>query len=217
MIDIPNKRRWLSLGLGGWPVLALGGLLFISVLALLPSSLEAQCKQWDVRGAWSIYQGKAWIPVFLSHKVKFVTGSAQHQARLGVQEFKKLVEGSMSGTVEGDSFSVRINWPDGPTGIYQGTIGKGGVISGITYDKNKPSSNTQWQSSRPMKCADANIVKPPPFLKPVPPPKPNTAGQGPPKTTPPAPAPPPTQSATASATIPANPTVVTIPDWGSVA
>ncbi len=206
-----------------WNALALGGLLFTSIVAPSVRTVEAQCQQWDVSGKWKIRQGSFTLPVILSQNGKTVSGTAAHKGALiqessgplGVEGFgvEENLAGTVNGTVEGDKLEVQINWAGGGAGVYRGTIGKNGVIRGMTYDKKKPSSTATWQSSKVMKCADEEVVQPtnpPPApvhefkstgKKPTPPPVPvheyKSTGK--------------VKTSAAAPTIKANPVVVTIP------
>jgi len=219
----PIRRKWSA------PVL--GGFLFTSIFALSAPSVEAQCEQWDVSGKWKIRQGSFTLPVVLTQKGKTVSGSAAHRDAIITKSdgttgrFGELgdLAGSVNGTIEGDRFDVQINWARGGVGIYRGTIGKNGVINGMTYDKNKPSSTATWRSSKVMKCADedsGNSTESAPEEPAAPTPKPiKNSGN---KPTAPTPKPiknsgskPQTQSSVVAPTISAHPKILTIPEGES--
>lgn len=145
----------------------LRGFLCSSVFALSLATAGAECPQWDVGGHWAISQGRFKISVALSQNGTTVSGSAIHHnamiSKPSGQKFGQAADlnGSVTGTIEGGTFQVEINWDGGGAGIYRGTIGQNGVIRGTTYDKNKPSSTATWSSNRVMNCADATAVQPP--------------------------------------------------------
>jgi hypothetical protein len=209
---------------GRWFAVGLGGFLLTSIFALSTPSMEAQCEQWDVSGKWKIRQGSFTLPVVLTQKGKTVTGSALHRDATTIPESSEQgfgergdLEGSVNGTVEGDKFDVQINWARGGVGIYRGTIGKNGVIQGMTYDKNKPSSSATWRSSKVMKCAEEDAAEPT-NPTPVRPPPLKSTGHMP---TNPTPSRPPPLKSTGhmpkiqSPTISANPIAVTFPEGQS--
>lgn len=164
-----------------WSAPALGGFLFISIFALSPPPVKAQCKQWDVSGSWGMqqsngyttrvnlsqdgkrisgttsYRGKTQGPVSSAiEKVNPVTGKFLGEVEPGTTTTHK---GAISGSIEGNVFYAEISW-EGGGGIYNGKVGPDGRISGSTYDRNKPSSKANWSSTIAMKCADAAPVKP---------------------------------------------------------
>lgn len=157
---------------------ALSGLVLAGLGATAPSPAMAQCTDWDVAGSWQIRQGKFVIPVELKQSGKTLSGSAKHNASIaGTKGFlgvgasfgaNQVVDGTVRGTVEGDTFNIEIAWPDALVGVYRGTIKSDGTIGGITYDKKKPSSNSTWSSDRPMKCGNTTAIKPSVILKPKP-------------------------------------------------
>jgi hypothetical protein len=156
-----------------WSALALGGFLFASICALSAPPAKAQCQQYDVSGQWTIQQGHFSIPVALTQKDKTVSGTAFHQSKKDSDEAyvdveTRNVHGQVTGTVEGDSFNVQINWAGGGAGAYRGKISRSGKLSGTTYDMNKPSSTARWSTLHIFSCTDAVKVEPPaPVVKPV--------------------------------------------------
>jgi hypothetical protein len=140
-LSITVRRRWFAL--------ALGGFLFTSIFALSAPPVEAQCQQWNVGGQWEIRQGHTLISVALSQNGKTLSGTAVSSDPVG------MMHGQVTGTIEGDSFYVQINWPNGGAGVYRGTIGPNRHLQGTTYDKNKPTSTASWEALVLFKCADA--------------------------------------------------------------
>jgi hypothetical protein len=197
------RGRWLAVGLGG--------LLMGSLLALLPSSLEAQCGQWNVSGGWYLIQGNDHMTVDLQQNGNVVTGTVSNDVKTSRYYESKTVHGTVDGTVEGDNFNFQIFWPEGLTGVYQGKFRASGRLEGKTHDKSKPSSRAVWHSDGVMKCADAAVVEPT-----APTPKPKSSGKMPA----PAPVDKPIKSSgkmpkETVPTIKANPVAVTIPQGQS--
>jgi hypothetical protein len=142
-----------------WFALALGGFLFTSIFALSASLVEAGCQQYDVSGQWTIEQGSFVIPVALTQNGKTVSGTAFHVSHNKSEESHvdtndNYVHGQVTGTVEGESFNVQINWSGGGAGVYRGTINQG-VLAGTTYDKNNPASTASWHTAHYFNCAAA--------------------------------------------------------------
>ena len=140
----PTHRRWLAL--------ALGGFIFISVLALVASSVEAQCPRgWDISGGWGLKQSNMGEPVAMSLSTKpnrhaFVQGSASYGTG------SKQVTGGVTGSINGSDVYIEIAWSNGKTGIYEGKVSPQGKIEGTGWEARSPSKKVSWFSTRPMNC-----------------------------------------------------------------
>ncbi len=55
--------------------------------------------------------------------------------------------GLVSGTLNGSTLQLRVNWDGGAVGMYKGTIDENGVITGTTGDKAKPNIQIRWVST----------------------------------------------------------------------
>ena len=112
--------------------------LFAVAFMLSPSSVEAQCGQWDISGEWHLLIGdsKASETMELTQSGTKVSGEAQIDAV--VKLFEK---GTVTGDVKGDKVEFKILWenerrPMATTGIvatnelFHGTIGSDGKMGG---------------------------------------------------------------------------------------
>lgn len=55
------------------------------------------------------------------------------------------------GKVEGRQFHMRIGWDNSTAGVYNGTFGLDGSLTGITFDELHQDNVTSWRSSRQFK------------------------------------------------------------------
>ena len=162
-------------------ILAFGGCFFTSLFILPAPLVEAACEQWNVGGRWGIQQNNgAKIVMNLRQNGTSVTGTAAHtnasvkEDRLalpGVESFgaDTRVDGSVTGTMEGDDFYVEISWDGGKLiGVYRGKVSPAGRIQGSTYDLAKPSSKAKWFSTSAITCPEVNPIKPSGVLNPAP-------------------------------------------------
>ena len=181
-----NTIKFNFPGLGRMSVI--GGLLFTAVLVLLPTTAGAQCSTgWDTIGRYAIRQRgmRYGFTVELQQKGRVITGTAWGTVDNDDGGVDSL-EGTVDGTLDGDSFSVQIFWTNGSTGIYNAKVLPSGRLDGEGYEKNSPNVRVPWNSVGVLKCP------PPPPPKPIkssgkarpsepapPPPKPPfiTAGQ----------------------------------------
>lgn len=148
----------------------LWGLLFATVLALLPVSAAAQCStRWDASGEWSIMQrGQKWPNhLVLQQKGRVLTGRAFYNYVTGDRKFLGVttvggdpvsVDGTVDGTIDGDSFSIQIFWANRQIGVYNGKVLPSGRLDGEAYEKSSPQSRTIWHSTGVLKC----LPPPPP-------------------------------------------------------
>ena len=63
-----------------------------------------------------------------------------------------IVDASVDGTINGDSFEVTAYWDNGTKGLYTGKVGPGGRIVGSGYDLEHPQTTARWHSDRTVKC-----------------------------------------------------------------
>ncbi len=201
-----------------WPALTLGGFLFAFVFALSALSVKAECQQWNVGHKWRFRQGSkvvnektvtTTVDMNLQQEGTVLTGTANLQDTYPADGHVYVlwkVSGTVDGTVEGDQFAVKIEWNNGTTGVYEGTIGPSGKIEGKGWEIRSPRTKARWYSETRMGCADSTAVQPTA-------PAPQTSGTVPT----PAPVVRPVKStgrpktSTAVPNIKANPVAVTIP------
>lgn len=146
-----------------WSALALGGFLFTSIFALSTPLVSAQCEQWSVGHGWRLKQGGINVDLDLQQKGTVITGRARHDidkkngssAPMGSFGEIGTVRGTVDGTVEGDSFAVKIYWDNNTIGVYKGTIRPSGKIEGKGYNQATPRAKVNWYSDTRMVCADA--------------------------------------------------------------
>jgi len=61
--------------------------------------------------------------------------------------------GSGEGIVRGRDFHMRIQWNNNTAGVYNGTFGLDGSITGVAFDELHPDNVTTWRSSQQFKQA----------------------------------------------------------------
>lgn len=140
---------------------------FAAVFALLTMSAQAQCPNgWDASGTLRVMQGTKFFnptDLKLTHQGTGLSGTAQYEKRTG--PFKSItVNGSVTGTLVRDSFSIEVAWQDGLTGIYNGRVLPSGLMEGQTYAKHKPGHQELWRTERVLNCA-APLPPPPKVIK----------------------------------------------------
>ena len=147
-----------------WFALALGGLLFTSIFALSAPPAEAECQQWNVGHGWRFKQGTIAVDMNLHQNGTVITGTAGHifyvresdgVLGMGGHGGYKDVRGTVDGTVERDSFAVKIYWDNNTIGVYDGTIRPSGRIEGKGWEQSTPRTKVNWHSVTTMVCADA--------------------------------------------------------------
>ena len=148
-----------------WSALVLGGFLFTSIFALLASPVEAECKQWSVGHGWRLKQGSINVDLNLQQKGSVITGTATHDLHrkgsdllMGGYGGTTTVAGTVDGTVEGDSFDVKIYWDNDTIGVYNGTIRASGKIEGKGWEQKSRRTKVNWYSETRMVCADARLL-----------------------------------------------------------
>ncbi len=132
----------------------IGCLLAVVVLALLPISAEAQCSTgWDASGSMKIRQRgiRLGFTFDMQQKGRVITGKAVGAIRNRNNEVDVL-EGSIDGTLDGDSFNAQVFWTNGSRGIYNAKVLPSGRLDGEGYEKNSPNVRVPWYSDEVLKC-----------------------------------------------------------------
>jgi len=139
------------------PILGLS--ISVCFVMLLPSAAQAACSLWDMSGEWTFVQSNNTSPVFtLQNTNTGLQGKAHYLA------FGGFVNGSVDGTLKGDSFTVTAYWNNETTGVYEGTINPQGRVTGRTHDAQHPNVIANWYSDRNARCALLEGQKQPPFV-----------------------------------------------------
>jgi hypothetical protein len=77
-----------------------------------------------------------------------LTGKAQYTTNRGDVH----LNGTVDGTIGGNTFSIQIFWPGGLTGVYNAKVLPSGRLDGETHDKNKSTVQQTWNSQEVLKC-----------------------------------------------------------------
>jgi len=150
----------ISSSLSGWIVIGVCFAIF------LPSAAHAACSQWDISGEWVAVQSNDTKPIFtLQQTGTEIQGSGHWGNFITYNTFPARgddyveADGSVDGTINGDTVEFTAYWSDNTIGVYSGKIGPQGRIQGTTYDKQHPQSMASWYSDRTFKCEDATSAE----------------------------------------------------------
>lgn len=122
---------------------------------------------WDVDGGFTLRQSNGFtVALHLKQDGVGLRGTATHSGGGDLN-------GTVTGTQQGDTISMRIAWEGGQVGVYSGHIFPRGEIKGITYSERQPSQKATWTSDQGLKRlpeanAAGNAPTPPPRAKDVP-------------------------------------------------
>ncbi len=138
------------------------GVLLGAVLALLPVSAGAQCSTgWDASGRHGVRQAglRYGFTLELQQRGRVITGTAYGLVDNRSGGVDKL-DGTVDGTLDGDSFSAQIFWKNGQTGIYKSKVLPSGRLDGEGYEKNSANVRVPWNTVGVLKCAPPPPVTP---------------------------------------------------------
>jgi len=98
-----------------------------------------------VGGNWQAIQGNGFVADFAIDREQdngfsILEAQASHSGGS--------VTGEGQGKVQGRDFHLRIGWDNGTAGVYNGTFGLDGSLTGVTFDELHPDNVTSWHSSR---------------------------------------------------------------------
>jgi hypothetical protein len=131
------------------------------ILALAASSAFAQCKQWDVSGAWVINQ-EDYITVYINLRQKGtqLVGSADYTLENIAARVQPMVLGAVHGEINGNRFAVKIHWTEPRPQIADYTAqvdANGRFING--HASVGARRGVAWTSANVMKCADRQSTR----------------------------------------------------------
>ncbi len=135
------------------------GVLFAAVLALLPISAGAQCKNWEAGREMLIVQPGFQSRLTIEQKGSVITGNAIGSVRDEDGTRTITAQGPVDGTFDGNNFSIHIYWYNDHTGVYNGKVLPSGRLDGEGYEKRSPNVRVPWHSEGVLKCAP-----PPPVI-----------------------------------------------------
>ena len=152
--------------IGPVSIALLGRIALSSFFAvLLPSAAQAACELWDVSGSWTMAQSNIKNgPVYfnLEQNGTELRGDAAYETVLSEEWGQTTVPGSVSGTVKGNKFRINVVWrfPSysplrRETGVYNGTIGSLGRLSGTGYNANNTQSRATFSGQKHFLCAES--------------------------------------------------------------
>jgi hypothetical protein len=131
--------------------------LFAVAYLLSPSSVEAQCEQWEIASNWNAVFATVRTYEMLENLTQSgteISGKARIQATYN--PYQK--GGKVTGHLQGDKVSISIEWrsPDVSaifTETFEGTIGPDGNFGGQAYVTAIAGVvQVGWSSDTPMKC-----------------------------------------------------------------
>ena len=155
--------RRVSYAFRGWLVLA-------AAFVASPAFAQA-CQQWDMTGRWTLIQSNdTAVNITLAPAANGYTGQAWF-GRWEKDDFWGCsiaacgedyvsFSGPGVGTLNGNTFELKVYWSDNKIGVYSGQIGPQGLIVGTTFDQNDPRTSAQWHSDRVAKCLSTAPVAP---------------------------------------------------------
>jgi len=83
------------------------------------------------------------ILVKVSQDGNTLVGTAHANSEGGAAE----ITGAMSGSVEGDSISLTIYWPDNSVADFNGTVSSDGLASGTTASRSDEALPANWSAA----------------------------------------------------------------------
>jgi len=125
---------------------------------------DTPCQQWDARGFWQILQGGFTVRLESIDIVgQNLTGDATYLTKESMRGPNG--QGPIDGTITGESINFRAYWSSGAVGVYNGTIGPTGRVSGITYEESSPTKKMKWHSAERLTCLESASATPSPPAK----------------------------------------------------
>ena len=105
-----------------------------------------------VGGNWAIFQSNGFV-VDLAIEREQKDGFSILDVEAVQSDGTESKKDETQGKVEGRQFHMRIGWSNGTAGVYNGTFGLDGSLTGVTFDELHPEHVASWRSSRQFKTA----------------------------------------------------------------
>lgn len=163
-------------------VVAILCLTSASACFLSPSQAQAACSQWDMPARTGIKQSNgAVISITAIPSEGGFVGKATNYYLVsdGWLQGKRpeQVSGVLEGVVEGNTVHFTIHWDDdtikevaNTTGVYTGSVGPQGRLTGTGYKAENPAETASWYAEEPLTCHVAVLpTSAPPSSSPAPP------------------------------------------------
>ena len=96
-----------------------------------------------VAGRWIIEHGNG-----AEARIKVL----QNGRELGGSGREAANTGALDGVINGRDVSFEIEWSNGHTGVYDGSISADGRLRGVNHDKADPGAQTNWSVRRSFAC-----------------------------------------------------------------
>jgi hypothetical protein len=144
-----------------------GRLLIAAPLLLIPSQAQAACGQWDMASKFSVSQSNdVRVDVDLTPAEAGFAGRAKYVRYDDYLDASVWVYGDVDGTLEGSDVKFTIRWGHGTgvgnsMGVYSGTVGPQGRMTGMSYDAVHPETTASWWGSEVLKCHSATAPESP--------------------------------------------------------
>lgn len=140
--------RYLSPAGAAVLVTALAGLVFAAPVGA--AARGTACKSWDVGGTWRLLSNGFHVTMTLTQTGTMLLGKATLPAR----EVRRAgySAGTVGGYVKGSQLMLFVDWSAYVHIVYSGTLRKGGVDRGITYDGAQQNLKARWTGTGPARC-----------------------------------------------------------------
>lgn len=151
-----QPRNAVRLMLRGAELIAISA----AVLFGIPQPASADCVLWDLNGQWEFWQSnktKATFELQQDGAGKIVGKGHFYTKAPDGTSFGEAGEGTVTGNMAGNRFSVVAKWSAAKSGEYSGEIGPEGQLSGFTSDLQRPEVRATWHewAGRRAKCMTA--------------------------------------------------------------
>ena len=146
------------------------GLVAIATFVLMcPAQAHAACSEWVMPAKTNIQQSnETQVSVELTPGEGGFSGKADNHYYSASMEMASDVYGDLEGSVQGTNVQFTIHWGQdifrhvsNATGVYIGTIGPQGRVTGSSYDEVNPESRATWFFTEVLQCRSAAAASPP--------------------------------------------------------
>lgn len=145
------------------------GLVAIATFVLIcPAQAHAACSEWVMPAELYITQSNdTSVSVKLTQGEGGFTGTA-HAQHFQDEGFVDNASGVVDGSLVGSNVNFTVNWSlvargvGSSTGVYTGTVGPQGRMSGAAYDELHPDTKATWFVHEVLQCSSAATAAPSP-------------------------------------------------------
>ena len=134
-------------------------LLSATIFGLGFAAPAIACDQWVMPAKLFVEQNNnSYVAIDVTPAEGGFAGTVIGRAQYNEDDVRIIPTGLVDGTMEGSTLNFTVRWSTiatdigNSTGVYTGTVGPQGRVTGTTYDRDHPETTATWYTSQVLQC-----------------------------------------------------------------